>query len=112
MGEEAAAINELVVNGIRYLRAPEIGNDVRICVLDRGWVVIGTYTETNGICELHNAAVIRIWGTTGTGLPSLATGPKSETKLDKCPAGNTIRFRASSEILTINCDAKAWQCLR
>jgi hypothetical protein len=57
----------------------------QIVVLNRGWVVVGDYSEKEEDCMLSNASVIRIWGTT-KGLGELAeNGPTSSTKLDACP---------------------------
>lgn len=57
----------------------------QIVVLNRGWVVVGDYSEKGDECTLANASVIRVWGTT-KGLGELAeSGPTSSTKLDTCP---------------------------
>ena len=57
----------------------------QIVVLNRGWVVVGNYSEKGDDCTLTDASVIRIWGTT-KGLGELAeSGPTSSTKLDACP---------------------------
>lgn len=57
----------------------------QIVVLNRGWVVVGDYSEKGDECTLANASVIRVWGTT-KGLGELAeSGITSSTKLDPCP---------------------------
>lgn len=57
----------------------------QIVVLNRGWVVVGDYSEKGDDCTLENASIIRVWGTT-KGLGELAEGgPTSSTKLDACP---------------------------
>lgn len=57
----------------------------QIVILNRGWVVVGDYSEKGDECTLENASVIRVWGTT-KGLGELAeSGPTSFTKLDSCP---------------------------
>jgi hypothetical protein len=57
----------------------------QIVILNRGWVVVGNYSEKGDDCTLTNASVIRTWGTT-KGLGELAeNGPLTNTKLDPCP---------------------------
>lgn len=57
----------------------------QICILSRGWVVVGDVAEKGDECEIKNAYVIRVWGTT-KGLGELAeNGPLANTLLDKCP---------------------------
>ncbi len=103
-------INELEVNGEVYVlksaQAPEPKNsDIKIVVLQRGWVMIGRYSVENDICTLENAYVIRTWGTT-KGLGELALdGKKPNTKLDK--AGH-VEFHILTVVATINCDDKLW----
>lgn len=107
----------VVINGIKYVPAnssksaptqPASEKDIRICVLERGWVCIGEYEKIGDYRRLSNGAVIRVWGTT-KGLPELVNGPTSSTKLDKCEAA--IEFSVYAEILTIPVNADAWKCL-
>lgn len=80
-------VDEIVVEGRRYVPAdsvkPEIVGSVKIAILQRGWVMIGRFERNGSDCKLHNASVIRVWGTT-RGLGELANGPTQNTKLDKC----------------------------
>ena len=46
-------------------------SDIKIVVLQRGWVVIGRWSEEAEHITLTDASVIRIWGTT-KGLGQLA----------------------------------------
>jgi len=63
--------------------------EMRICILQRGWIFVGKYYEEGNDCRLEDAACIRNWGTT-KGLGELAEdGPTKDTKLDPCP---TVRF--------------------
>ena len=79
--------------------------DVRIVVLQRGWVVVGRYSEDGEKGQLDGASVIRFWGT-NRGLGQLAiSGPLSGTKLDPCP---TVRFHLLTVIMTIDCEAQKW----
>ncbi len=66
MGQQ---INEISMNGIDYIRKDsvqkqELTGDLKIVVLQRGWVMIGKFERNGSECKLHNASVIRCWGTT------------------------------------------------
>lgn len=103
-------INELEVNGEIYVlkgsQSQEPKNsDIKIVVLQRGWVMIGRYSKEGDTITLENAHVIRTWGTT-KGLGELALeGKQSSTKLDK--AGH-VEFHVLTAVATINCDDKLW----
>src|ERR1700682_6498706 len=57
----------------------------QIVILNRGWVVIGEYSEKGDECTLTNASVIRKWGTTN-GIGELAEkGKLADTVLDATP---------------------------
>ena len=78
---------------------------LRICVLQRGWVVVGRYEETEKTFIIHNASVVRVWGTTG-GLGQIAEGgPTPGTILDRTP---TVRGKHDAMIFTIDCDESKW----
>ena len=80
--------------------------DIRIVILQRGWVMVGRYSESGDQCPLTDAAVVRVWGTT-KGLPEIAQdGPTSKTVLDK---SSTVRFHKLTVIATIDCVARKWQ---
>jgi hypothetical protein len=58
--------------------------DIKIVVLQRGWVLVGRFRSISEIeDELTDASVIRFWGTT-KGLGQLVDGPTPTTKLDPC----------------------------
>jgi len=106
----STTINELEVNGKTYvLKGTEStepkNSDIKICVLQRGWVMIGRYTKVEDTITLENAYVIRQWGTT-KGLGELALdGKQSSTKLDK--AGR-VEFHVLTVVATITCDDTKW----
>jgi hypothetical protein len=79
-------------------------SEVRIVVLQRGWVMVGRYSEDGTRCHLSGAKSIRRWGTT-RGLGEIAPGPTKQTTLDE--AGE-VDFHALSVVLTIRCDAAGW----
>lgn len=103
--------NEISINGVSYIKKDsltemEINSDIKIVVLQRGWVVVGRFERNDTLCKLHNASVIRIWGTT-QGLGEIAAdGPMSNTKLDKCKG--VVQFDFMTVVLTIDCDTKKW----
>lgn len=81
------------------------GSEIKICVLQRGWVLIGKFTQDNQRCMLTNAAVIRYWGTTD-GLGQLAKdGPTSDTKLDKC---QDVVFHELTAVLVMDVQDAIW----
>lgn len=78
----------------------------KICVLDRGWVLVGDLKKDNDEYILENAFVIRRWGTS-EGLGELAlNGPLKDTKLDKTPL---VMFNKEHLIMTISCDESKWK---
>ncbi len=84
-------------------------NDVRIVVLQRGWVLVGLYskriTGSSQYGYLDKARVIRVWGTT-EGIGELTNGPLSGTRLDLC--NGRVEFALSTEILNIKCENSRW----
>jgi hypothetical protein len=78
--------------------------DVRIVVLQRGWVAVGRYSKDGAICRLEDSAIIRKWGTT-RGLGELRAGPIKNTILD--PSG-LVEFHELGEIFSIHCETDKW----
>jgi hypothetical protein len=77
---------------------------VKIVVLQRGWVVVGEFKETDKEVTVSKASVVRRWGTS-RGLGELVSGPTSSTVLD--PVG-TIRAHPLALVMTIDVDEKKW----
>lgn len=99
------------IDNAEYVRAdsitkqPDPDSPIRIVVAQRGWVLVGHYSEDGARVFLDNASVIRIWGTK-KGLGELATsGPLANTVLD--PAGH-VEFHRLGVVLTIACDPAKW----
>ncbi len=83
----------------------EEGSEVKIVVLQRGWVFVGRFSQEGTRCKLTDAFNIRTWGTT-KGLGELASdGPTSTTKLDKV---NDVSFHELTSVVMIDCDTKVW----
>ena len=105
-------VEEISINGVNYVPKDsivekEINSDIKIVVLQRGWIVVGRFERNGTQCKLHNASVIRSWGTTW-GLGEIAEGgPTSTTKLDKCKG--VVEFDYMTVVLTIDCESKKWQ---
>ena len=102
-------INEMTINGKVYVEkgtaSPVFNGDIKIVVLQRGWVYVGRFEKDGNLCRLHNASCIRQWGTTN-GLPQLVNGPTSSTKLDKCEG--VVEFDWLTVVHTIACNPSKW----
>ena len=104
-------MDTIEVNGVKYYaQLPtniEFAGEYKIVILQRGWVMIGKFERNDSECRLHQAHVIRNWGTT-KGLGELATnGPLKDTKLDKC--GGLVEFDYLTVVATISVDKTKWQ---
>lgn len=104
--------DKVIINSKTYLpedqfqKSPNYTGDVKIVVLQRGWVYIGRFSkDKEGICKLQNACCIRTWGTT-MGLPELVNGATSSTILEKC-AGE-VEFDWLVVINTIQVNSSKW----
>ena len=93
----------ITLDGVEYVRADTINREPsnhKIVVLQRGWVIVGLVEEDGDKIVIHDAAVVRRWGTS-KGLGELAAeGPLPETVLD--PAGR-VEAHKLAVVLTIDC---------
>ena len=99
------------VNGKTYYSEKpnnvEFEGEYKIVVLQRGWALVGKFEEDGNRCKLHQASVIRNWGTT-KGLGEIAEGgPTSSTKLDKC--NGLVEFVILTMVLNIAVDGDKWK---
>lgn len=94
----------MVINGENWIKETSLKDTVKkICILQRGWVMVGDFERNGNDCTLTNASVIRVWGTT-KGLGEIAlNGPTSATKLDPC---GTARFDYLTTIAVLDCSEK------
>lgn len=96
------------IDDVEYVRRdalPQASGEIRIVILQRGWVMVGYFTQDGSECTLERAAVVRVWGTT-KGLGELAiNGPLANTRLDPCP---TVKFHELTVIATIDCVRERW----
>lgn len=102
--------SEVEINGVKYVPKGsaqiEYTGEIKIVVLQRGWVMVGRMEREGSGCELHGASVLRSWGTT-KGLGELAAGgPTSSTKID--PTNGLVEFDYLTVVATIACNQMAW----
>ncbi len=84
-----------------------IDDDIRIVILQRGWVFVGYFKRDGDDCKLSKANNIRRYGTT-KGLGEIAlNGPTEETILDKCHG--VVEFDKLTIIATIACEVSKWE---
>lgn len=83
------------------------GSDTRLVVLRDGFVLVGAYArnEEKGVVTLHNARIIRQWGT-DRGLAQLAIdGVQDATVLDE---GGDIEAPWHAVDYTVRCTHPSW----
>lgn len=103
---------EIEINGKTYVekgseqKSPNYTGEIKIVVLQRGWVYIGRFTRNENNCKLENSYCIRTWGTT-KGLQELVNGATSSTKLDKCEG--VVEFDWLTVIHTITVKQDSWK---
>ena len=100
----ACTPSSIVVEGTEYVPKTPSESPVKIVILQRGWVVIGRFSQDGDACKLEDASVIRVWGTT-KGLGELVAGPTSKTVLDKA---GTVRFHALTAVAMLDAEESAW----
>jgi len=105
-----ANLNEIQINGQVYVpkgsSKQEYSGDIKIVILQRGWVMIGRMERNGSECKLHNASVIRSWGTT-KGLGEIAgNGPTDNTKLDPCHG--VVEFDYLTVVAAIAVNPNKW----
>lgn len=105
-------VSEIAINGIAYVpkgSGPEVqpNGSLKIVILQRGWVMFGRFERNGNECKLHNASVIRSWGTT-KGLGEIAgNGPTKNTVLDKC--NGLVEFDYLTVVATVSVKESKWQ---
>ena len=98
----------IVINGTTYVRKDSIAQGpIKIAVLDRGFVYVGSVEEFDDHILLTDASNIRKWGTT-KGLGELVAGPTSDTVLDKV---GTVKVPMRAVISLIDVDQVAWNAI-
>ena len=105
--------NEVTFNGIDYVRkdsikSTEFNGEIKIVILQRGWIYVGKFERNGNDCKLHKASCIRTWGTT-KGLQELVNGVTSKTVLDKCEG--IVEFDWLTVVHTISVNSEKWNQL-
>ena len=99
-------MKKVIIDDVEY-RADEPKGNIKIVILQRGWVMVGRFERNGSDCKLHNASVIRSWGTT-KGLGEIAKdGPTSSTKLDPC--NGLVEFDYLTVVASISCGEEKWK---
>jgi hypothetical protein len=80
--------------------------DIKIVVLQRGWVAVGRLFQDGPYCRLENAMTIRRWGTS-RGLGQIANGGPIIDKTVLDDAG-TLRFHELTIVAAFDCDQTKW----
>jgi hypothetical protein len=105
-------IDSITIEGKEYIPKDSIKNiefdgEIKIVILQRGWCMVGILEKNGSECRLHNAAVIRKWGTT-KGLGEIAKGgPTSDTVLDKCYG--VVEFDSLTVVASVACQEEKWK---
>ena len=107
---EKIKVDELVIDGTTYVpkdSVKENESDIKIIILQRGWIMVGRFERNGSDCKLHNASVIRSWGTT-KGIGEIAGGgPNINTKLDK--TNGVVNFDYLTVVATVDCNNEKWK---
>lgn len=104
-------VSVLSVNGVDYVPKntqlqPQFSGPAKIVILQRGWVMVGRLERKGNDCVLHQASVIRIWGTK-KGLGEIASnGPTKDTVLDK--TGGVVEFDYLTIVASISINESQW----
>ena len=96
------------IDEVEYIRKDSISGtqgDIKIAVLDRGFVYVGRVAVEGDFYILTSAKNIRVWGTEN-GLGQLVSGPTSKTRLDNV---GTVRVPARALISLIDVEQSKWK---
>jgi hypothetical protein len=104
-------IETIIINGRTYYSEKpahaEFNGSEKIIILQRGWVMVGILERNGSECKLHNASVIRTWGTS-KGLGEIAmNGPTKDTKLDPC--GGIVEFDYLTVVASLSVNKEKWK---
>lgn len=104
-------VSAISINGTEYVPKDsqpikQPSGPLKIVILQRGWVMVGRLERNGSDCKLHNASVIRIWGTK-KGLGEIASnGPTKDTILDKC--GGVVEFDYLTVVASLSVEESKW----
>lgn len=87
-------------------QAPARTEELKIVVLQRGYVVVGMMSQSGTTVTVTRGSFIRRWGTT-RGLGELASGgPLENTKLDPCHGPLEVHER--DVVFRLACNRESW----
>jgi hypothetical protein len=98
------------IDNIEYVRADAVApreGDVKIVVLDRGFVYVGGVKIDGDFVVITGAKNLRVWGTT-KGLGELVNGPLKNTVLDSV---GTVRAPIRALISLIDVEQSKWPAI-
>jgi len=110
--KEKIKVDELTIDGTVYVPKEsviqqEFTGDMKIVILQRGWIYVGIVEKNGDDCVIRNAYNIRRWGTT-KGLGELSiNGPTDNTILDKC-YGN-VEYNDLTKVNAITVNKEKWE---
>lgn len=91
--------------GCKHIEPIVDTRDVRIVILQRGWIFVGVFTQKGTQCFLDKGFNIRTWGTT-KGLGELVNGPLKTTKIDPVPQ---VEFHELTIVASLKVNADGWK---
>ena len=102
----------IMIDDVEYIRKSDaqasIEGDVKIVILQRGWIFVGIFERDGSDCKLRDASIIRRWGTENKGLGEIAkNGPTAKTVLDK--ANGLVQFDYLTVVAMVDCDRAKWE---
>lgn len=92
------------IDGVKYSPHVDVGGDIKICVLDNGFVYIGRVVDSGNMIVLSGARCIIRWGAKQH-LGQLADGPLTDTKLG---ASCVISFYNTRLVHTLEVSQDGW----
>jgi hypothetical protein len=102
--------DSIKIDEVEYVRKDSVKateGDIKIVVLDRGFVYVGRVAIEGDFIVIKSAKNIRAWGTS-KGLGELVSGPLSGTKLDTV---GTVRVPSRALISFIDVEQSKWNCI-
>lgn len=105
-----SAPQTIKIDEVEYIRKdalPDTEGDIKIVVLDRGFVYVGHVSSDADFVVIKNAKNIRVWGTK-KGLGELVNGPLPRTTLDLV---GTVRAPFRALISLIDVEQAKWKLI-
>lgn len=102
---------ENIIKIAKLLENKESSNDcecheIKIAILQRGWVMVGRFGKKGTQCFLEDASVVRSWGTS-KGIGEIAlNGPTTNTVLDPC---GKVEFHELTTVALLECSQDKWK---